>query len=185
MTVPSSPRPFRFGVTVRHAPSREAWRATTRRAEEAGFDVFLVPEHLSAQLVAPVPALLAAAEATVTLRIGTFVLANDFHHPAVLQKALAPLDVLTGGRLEIGLGAGWARGEFEQAGIPFQEPGTRMERLAESVAIITGVFAPEPLSYHGTHFQIDNLAGSPPPVQRFHPPIFIGGALASVGAGGV
>jgi probable F420-dependent oxidoreductase len=169
--------PFRFGVVARNAVSAQQWAATARRAEDLGYTSFLVPDHFGAS-VSPVPALAVAGYASTTLRLGSFVFDNDYRHPALLQKDVATLDLLTGGRFEFGIGAGGDRPEYEQAGIPFDPPEVRVERLGEALAMIKGLFrsAPaEPFSFSGAHYRLAGLSGGPPPVQRPHPPILIGG----------
>ena len=156
------------------ADSAEAWTALARRAEELGYSTLSVADHLRDQF-ATTPALTAAATATHTLRVASIVYCNDLHHPAILAKEAATIDVLSGGRLELGVGAGWMLGDYEQTGIPMDSPGVRIERLAESIRIIKGLFGPDPVTHHGTHYRIDGLVGSPQPVQRPHPPIFLGG----------
>src|SRR5437867_655531 len=123
-------KPFRFGVNVRSAGSREEWAAKARRVEALGYAVLSVPDHLAAML-APLPALVAAADATRHLRVATAVLNNDFRHPVVLAREAATVDVLTGGRLQLGLGAGHMKAEYDQAGLTFDPGPTRIERLAE------------------------------------------------------
>ena len=167
-------RPFRFGVTVPSVSAGSAWAEKARRVERLGFSVLAVPDHFRDQL-APVPALTAAALATTRLRVGSLVFCNDFRHPVVLAKEAATLDVLSGGRFELGLGAGWLRAEYDQAGISFDAPGTRIERLEESVAIVKGLLAGERVTFTGRHYSIADLEGRPVPVQRPHPPILIGG----------
>lgn len=167
-------RPFRFGVQASGAVSRDEWVALAYSAERLGYATLNLPDHFGAQL-APAPALAAAAEATLTLRIGCFVFANDYHHPVVLAKEAATLDLLSGGRLELGLGAGWLRREYEQAGIPFAPAGARIDRLAESVQVLKGLFAPGPFRFAGRHYQINELDGMPKPLQEPHPPLLIGG----------
>ena len=172
-------RPFRFGVVARTADSRAAWIDKVQTVERLGYSVLLAPDHFGAQL-APLVALMAAAEASSTLRIGTFVLSAGYRHPAVLHKEIATLDLLSGGRLEWGIGAGWHREEYEQAGIPFETPGMRVERLEEAVRVVKGLFAPEPFSFTGTHYVVAGLSGGPPPVQRPYPPLLIGGGSRRV-----
>jgi len=135
-------RPFRFGVTVPSVSGGTAWAEKARRVEQLGFSVLAVPDHFRDQL-APVPALIAAALATTRLRVGSLVFSNDFRHPVVLAKEAATLDVLSGGRFELGLGAGWLKAEYDQAGIRFDAPGTRVERLEEAVTIVKGLLAGE------------------------------------------
>jgi probable F420-dependent oxidoreductase len=178
------PKPFRFGVVMARGdqgpqwlgdgPSRAAWAAKAGRVEALGYAALLVPDHF-VDVLAPIPALVAAAAATTTLRLGTLVLDNDFRHPVVTAKDAATLDVLSDGRMELGLGGGWMVEEYLQAGIPFEAPGVRAGRLEESVRIVKGLFAGEPFSFAGEHYRIDALAGWPRPVQRPHPPILIGG----------
>lgn len=167
-------RPFRFGVT---APSPEPgtdWAERARRVEQLGYATLVVPDHFRDHL-APVPALIAAALATTRLRVGSLVFSNDFRHPAVLAKEAATIDVLSGGRFELGLGAGWLRAEYDQAGIPFDAPATRVERLEEAVTIIKGLLAGQRVTFAGRHYTVTDLEGRPTPVQRPHPPIAIGG----------
>ncbi len=167
-------RLFRFGVTVPSVSAGSAWAEKARRVERLGFSVLAVPDHFRDQL-APVPALTAAALATTRLRVGSLVYSNDFRHPVVLAKEAATLDVLSGGRFELGLGAGWLKAEYDQAGISFDAPGTRIERLEEAVTIVKGLLAGERVTFTGRHYSIADLEGRPAPVQRPHPPILIGG----------
>lgn len=139
-----------------------------------GFSALVIPDHLIEQL-SPVVAMGVIAAATETLRIGTFVVNNDLRHPAVLAQDLASLDVVSGGRLEIGLGAGWNRAEYEAIGLPFEPVGTRVGRLEESVAVLKGAFADGPFSFQGEHYTITDYDAQPKPVQRPHPPFLIGG----------
>jgi probable F420-dependent oxidoreductase len=167
-------RPFRFGVSVHSNRSRQEWIQLARQAEDLGYSTLLIPDHLGEQF-APIPALLAAADATSTLRVGSLVFDNDFRHPVMLAKEAATLDVLSGGRLELGLGAGWMKPEYERAGISFERPGVRIEKLEEAVKIIKGLFADGPVNFAGQHYTITNMEGYPKPAQRPHPPIHIGG----------
>ena len=167
-------RPFRFGVSVHQARSKEDWIATARQAESWGYSTLLMPDHLGDQF-APVPALLAAAEATQTLRIGSLVFDNDFRHPVMLAKEAATLDILSGGRFEFGLGAGWERAEYEGAGLPYDAPTERVRRMEEALHIIKGLFADDPVTFSGTYYHLNDFEGHPKPVQRPHPPILIGG----------
>ena len=167
-------RPFRFGVTAPTPSGGTDWAERARRVEQLGYSMLVVPDHFRDHL-APVPALVAAALATTRLRVGSLVFSNDFRHPAVLAKEAATIDVLSGGRFELGLGGGWLRAEYDQAGIPFDAPGTRIERLEEAVTIIKGLLAGERVTFAGRHYTIADLEGRPTPVQRPHPPIAIGG----------
>lgn len=167
-------RPFRFGVQAAGVASRDEWVARAYQAEALGYDILLLPDHFGVQY-APFPALAVAAEATVSLRVGTFVAAVDFHHPAMLAKEAATLDLLSGGRCELGLGAGWLKEEYDAAGIPFDPPGMRVDRLAEALAIVKGLFRPEPFSFAGAHFRVAGLMGEPRPAQQPRPPILVAG----------
>jgi probable F420-dependent oxidoreductase len=119
--------------------------------------------------------LTAAAAATTRLRVGSLVFDNDYRHPVVLAKEAATLDLLSDGRFDLGLGAGWMASDYEQAGIPFDGPGTRIVRLEEALQIIRGLFGGAPFSFAGVHYRIKDLEGSPLPVQKPHPPILLGG----------
>jgi probable F420-dependent oxidoreductase len=167
-------RPFRFGVGAGGVISRSAFKELARRAESLGFSTLLIPDHFQEQL-APVPALLLAAESTQRLRVGSFVFGNDYRHPAVLAKEAATLDLLTEGRLELGIGAGWLRQEYEQVGLRYDPPAVRVERFEETVKILKGLFADGPFTFSGKYYQITGLENFPKPVQRPHPPILIGG----------
>ena len=174
MTSAPSPRPFRFGVQASKATDRATWIDLARRAEDRGYSVLTMPDHFDDQL-APVPALMAAADATTSLRVGALVWDNDYKHPLVLAKELATIDVLSEGRLEIGIGAGWMITDYEQAGMPYDRPGVRIDRFEEGLAIIKGLMGPDPFSFSGTHYTITGHNGTPKPVQAPHPPILIGG----------
>jgi probable F420-dependent oxidoreductase len=167
-------RPFRFGALVRVGHSRDEWRGKARRAEDLGYATFLVPDHFRDQ-VAPAVAIMAAADATTAIRVGSLVFDNDFRHPAVVAKDAATLDVLTGGRFELGLGAGWMRADYEQTGLPFDPARVRVDRLEEAVRIVTGFFAGEAVTFKGEHYAVSELPGLPRPVQRPRPPLLIGG----------
>lgn len=167
-------RPFRFGVMAFTADSRRAWEEKARRIEASGYDVLIVADHLTNELPA-VPSLIAAAYATSTIRIGCTVFANDFKHPVVLAQEAAMIDMLSEGRFEFGIGAGWLKDEYERAGIPFDPPGVRIARMVEGLHVIKGLWGAESFTYNGAHYTITELDGTPKPVQRPHPPIFIGG----------
>jgi len=166
--------PFRFGVNVRTAASWAEWADKARKVEALGYAVLLVPDHL-AELLAPLPALAAAAAATTRLRVGTAVLNNDFRHPALLAREAATLDVLSDGRLELGLGAGHMQSEYEQAGLAFDPGATRVERLGEAVVILKRLLEGESVTFAGRHYRVTGHSIHPRPVQRPRPPVFIGG----------
>jgi probable F420-dependent oxidoreductase len=169
----ASLRPFRFGAGAFTAASAAEWSDLARRVEALGYDTLLMPDHFSSRF-APTPALAAAALSTTTVRVGTTVFANDFRHPAMLAKEMATLDLLSGGRLEVGIGAGWKKSEYEQAGISFESPGVRVERMQEAVHVLKGLWGDGPFTFSGRHYAIRGLENWPKPVQRPHPPIFIG-----------
>lgn len=170
--------PFRFGVTAEHAQSRDALIALAQRTEAAGYATLLIRDHFIAEpfgsQLAPLPALTLAAAVTQTLRVGTMVIDNDYRHPVMLAKEAATLDLLSGGRLELGLGAGWARDEYTAAGMPYDAPGVRITRLAEAVRILRGLWAGDAFSFTGEHYTVTGLTSYPMPVQR-PLPLFIGG----------
>lgn len=167
-------RPFRFLATVDGYPSFAELTGVARKAEAVGCSTLVLPDHLIGQY-APMPLLAVVAAATERLRVGTFVLNACLRHPAVLAQDLATLDVLSGGRLEIGLGAGWNKPEHDAIGIPFEPTGVRISRLTEAITILKGCFADGPFSFSGEHYTITGHDGVPKPEQRPHPPIFVGG----------
>jgi len=166
-------RPFRFGAQVADNKPGKAWADLGRKLEDGGYSTLFVPDHFDDQ-VAPLPAMTWVAAATSELRVGSLVFDNDFKHPVVLAKEAATLDVLSDGRLELGVGAGWMHTDYGTSGIPFDSAGVRIDKLEESVAIIKGLMSGEPFSFDGTHYTIDKLSGTPKPVQQPHPPILIG-----------
>jgi probable F420-dependent oxidoreductase len=167
-------RPFRFGVSVWSAASRDEWRGKARRAEAAGFDTLLVADHLSEGMFPPLTALVAAAEATDRLRVGTLVVNNDFRHPVLLAREAATVDLLTEGRLELGLGAGHMKHEYDEAGLHFDPPSVRVARMAESAAIVRRLLAGDALTFVGEHYQVHGHRCFPQPLQR-PVPLLIGG----------
>ena len=168
------PRKFRFGVQLSTASSGEEWAALARRAEDLGYSTLFLPDHFGEQL-APVPALMAAADATTDLRVGALVFDNDYKHPVVLAKEIATIDVLSGGRVEFGIGAGWMNTDYEQSGIPKDRDGVRIARMAEAIEIFKGLWADGPYSFKGEHYTITEMDGLPKPVQKPGPPILLGG----------
>jgi probable F420-dependent oxidoreductase len=158
--------------------TQRAWVTKARQIEDAGYATLLIRDHFIGEpfgdQFAPIAALMAAADATTTLRVGNLVLDNDYRHPVILAKEAATLDVLSHGRFELGLGAGWAKHEYEQAGLPFDAPGVRVSRLEEALQVLKGLWAPDPLTFSGIYYAINHLDGFPKPVQRPHPPILVG-----------
>lgn len=167
-------RPFQFLADARAPGTARELGERARRAEALGYHALVVPDHLIEQL-SPVPAMAAIAAATTRLRISSFVFNNDLRHPAVLAQDLASLDVLSEGRLDVALGAGWNEPEYQAIGLPFERVGARVARLAEAVAVLKGCFADGPFSFAGQHYTITDHDGQPKPVQRPHPPFLIGG----------
>ena len=171
---------FRFGVQTSEAESGEHWRDTARRVEDLGYSSLLMPDHFVHTKLAPMTAIAVAAEATSTLRIGTLVLGNDYKHPAVLAKEAATLDLLSDGRLELGIGAGWMKSDYDALGLTYDRPGVRVDRLAEAVQILKGAWGPGPFSFSGEHYSVTDYDGTPKPVQQPHPPLLIGGGAKRV-----
>ena len=167
-------KPFRFYASASGALAAGRVVEVARKAESIGYTGIVLPDHLVDQ-PAPIAFLTAVAAATTRLRVGTFVLNNDLRHPAVLGQELATLDVLSGGRLDIGIGAGWNRPEYDRIGIAFEPTRRRVERLAESIAVLKGLFGDGPLTFAGTHYRITSHDGRPKPVQKPHPPFLVGG----------
>jgi probable F420-dependent oxidoreductase len=168
-----SARKFRFGVVNRSAPTRADWRAQAAKAADLGYSTFLISEHFLGQF-AMGPALVAAADAAPSIRVGSMVCDVDFRHPALLAKEAATIDVLTDGRFELGLGAGWMLSDYQQTGLRFDPPATRFERFREAVHVLKGLFSDDPLTFHGRHFQIEGLQGQPKPAQKPHMPLLAG-----------
>ena len=166
-------RGFRFGVQVSKETTAKGWAELARRTEAAGYEVLTMPDHFTDQL-APIPALMAAASATTSLRVGALVFDNDYKHPVVLAKELATIDLLSDGRLDIGLGAGWMISDYEEAGMPYDSPKVRIDRFIEGVAVIRGAMAEGSFSFSGDHYTITNYNGQPKPIQA-RPPLLIGG----------
>lgn len=167
-------RPFRFGIQASKADSRKEWVDLAKTAEDLCFSSLTMPDHFTDQL-APVPALMSAADATTKLRIGALVWDNDYKHPVVLAKELATMDLLSDGRLEIGIGAGWMATDYEQSGIVYDRPGVRIDRFLEGLEIIKQAMTGEKFSFTGQHYKITDYVSAPMPVQRPCPPILIGG----------
>jgi probable F420-dependent oxidoreductase len=166
---------FRFGVQASRAATMADWRALARRCEGLGYSCLYIPDHFGDQF-GPLVALTVAAEATSTLHVGSLVFDNDYRHPLVLAKEAATLDLLSDGRLELGLGAGWMRTDYEQSGIEYDPPGVRVDRFAEGVEIISGLLSSDgPFSFSGKHYTIRDHTLLPRPVQRPRPPLILGG----------
>lgn len=175
-------KPFRFSIQASSPPGGFTgtaddgvrWRELAKRVEGLGYDSLTIADHLDEQW-AVTPALVSAAEATTTLTIGTLVWCNDYRHPVVLAKEAATIDLLSGGRLELGIGAGWMTTDYEQAGIPLDRPGVRIDRLAEAITIMKGLFADGPVTFAGEHYTVTGHEGTPKPLQKPGPRFLLGG----------
>ena len=165
---------FRFAVQASGAESAPAWRDLARKTEALGYSTLLMPDHFGDQW-GPVTALAVAAEATETLRVGALVFDNDYRHPVVLAKEAATLDIISGGRTEFGLGAGWMKTDYEQSGIPLDRPGVRIERMEEGLRIMKDLWHDGKCTFEGTHYTITDAEIGPRPLTQPHPPICIGG----------
>ncbi|TAK02295.1 MAG: TIGR03621 family F420-dependent LLM class oxidoreductase [Chloroflexota bacterium] len=168
------PKPFHFLASIQEVVDGPALAEKARRAESLGYHALVVPDHLIEQL-SPVVAMTWIAQATERLRVAAFVFNNDLRHPAVLAQDLASLDVLSGGRLDVAMGAGWNRPEYDAIGLPFDRTPVRQDRLVEAIAILKGAFGASPFSFGGEHYTITDYDGQPKPVQKPHPPFLIGG----------
>jgi probable F420-dependent oxidoreductase len=166
-------RPIRFGLIASGTTAAELIE-TAKSAEQQGFSSIALNDHFNST-VAPLLGLQAMAAATSRIRIATGVLNQDLRHPAVLAKELATLDVLSGGRLEVGLGAGWVKADYDQSGIAFDSAAQRIERLEENIDILQGLFSDEQCTFAGRHYSVTALDGMPKPAQPGGPPIMIGG----------
>jgi probable F420-dependent oxidoreductase len=185
-------RPFRFGLQAFDGRSAAGWFDTVRRAEDLGYATLFTSDHyfgpgaISESTghrpvdLAPLTSIAMAAARSTTLRIGCRVFACDFHHPVVLAKEMATLDLLSEGRLEVGLGAGWVRDEYDGLGVPMERPGVRIAKLAEYVEVMRAHWSGEPIDVHGDHVSVSGFAGRPVPVQQPGPPIMIGGGAPRV-----
>lgn len=167
-------RPFRFATSVTRGRTAEHWREVARRAEGLGYDTLLMPDHITDQL-APVPALAAAAAATTTLRIGSFVFDNDYRNPVMLAKEATTLDLLSDGRLEFGIGAGWNTSDYRQLGITYDPAGRRVDRMEEALTLIKRLWTEEKVTHAGAHYRVQDATVLPRPTQKPHPPVMIGG----------
>jgi len=167
-------RPFRFGVQLSAAPDGKAWRDKARQAEDLGYSTLFIPDHFGDQW-APLVALTAAAEATTTLCVGSLVFDNDYRHPVELAKEIATLDLLTEGRVEFGLGAGWMKSDYDEAGIPYDRPGVRIERMVEGLHIMKDLWSTGTSSRPGKHYTVTGAQGLPRPHTSPYPPVIIGG----------
>ena len=166
-------RSIRFGIVFTDEATGPGFTEFAKGVEQDGFSTLLVADHLHNPMACG-PLIMAAAAATSDLRVGSYVYNNDFRHPAVLAKEAATIDVLSGGRMELGIGAGWDRPEYDRAGISFDAPRTRVDRLEEALDIIDGLLEGGPVTYSGNHYRLEGMVGEPLPVQP-RIPLLIGG----------
>lgn len=167
---------IRFGLTSYGLSSAQGWKSKVERVEQLGYSTILVPDHFMEQ-TATIPALAMAAAYTDHLRVGSIVCNHDFRHPILLAKEAATIDALSGGRMELGLGAGWLKAEYQAVGLPFDPPAERVSRFEESIQVIKAFFREDSISYDGDYFHIQGGQGldkNPQAVQKPHPPILIG-----------
>ena len=171
----STLRPFRFGAGSHATATAAEYAEAARRIEGLGYDIFVVPDHFEQAWFAVGPALVTAANATTTLRVGSLVYSNNFRHPALLAREAATVDVLTDGRLEFGIGAGYYLPEYSQTGIELPPAHARVDSLREALTVIKGLWSSGPVTFGGEHYTINGMEGWPKPIQRPHPPIQVGG----------
>jgi probable F420-dependent oxidoreductase len=180
-----SDRPFRFGLVVYDGPADVGrWRELAQRAEGLGYSTLLMGDHVGQFLPfggsAPLLALADAAAATANLRVGTAMLANDYRHPALVAREAATIDVLTDGRFELGIGAGWLESDYQALGVPYDPAPTRIDRLAEAVRLMKLGWAGEVFDFAGEYYSVRDYRGLPRPIQRPHPPVAIGGGTSRI-----
>ena len=168
-------RKFRFGVTAWNAATAAEGRDFVRKVEDLGYSTVFMADHFLDTVLAPMTGICFVAAWSETLRVGHLVLGNDYKHPAIVAKEAATIDVLSDGRLELGLGAGWQRTDYDALGLAYDSPGTRIERLEEALAVVKGSWGPGPFDFAGEHYTITAYDGLPKPVQSPRPPILVGG----------
>ena len=167
-------RPFRFAVQTSTAPDAKAWRDKARKIEDLGYSTLFIPDHFDDQW-APIVGMTVAAEATTRLNVGALVFDNDYRHPIVLAKEIATLDLVSEGRVEFGIGAGWLKSDYDASGIAYDSPGTRIDRMVEGLAIMKQLWRDGSASVDGKHYTITNASGLPRPTSPTGPKIIIGG----------
>ncbi|MBP9051546.1 MAG: TIGR03621 family F420-dependent LLM class oxidoreductase [Ilumatobacteraceae bacterium] len=173
-TIGAHARRFRFGVEMQGPFDATTWAESAREIEALGYSTLFVPDHFH-QGLGPITAMATAAAATTTLRVAPLVLACDFRHPAVLARELASIDLLSGGRLEVGLGAGYNPLDYQRSGLTMDPPGVRVDRLIEHTRVLRQLFANGPVTFAGRHYRINDLEGTPKPATTGGPPIIIAG----------
>ncbi len=177
---------IRFAAQVAEAPSGPDWIAKARRLEELGYDSIAVPEHMVGSGWSSMLALTAAATKTTRLRLGNLALNNDLHNPVALAREAATLDVISDGRYELGLGAGWFQRDYRRTGLKFDRGGVRVARLREAVGLLKPLFTGDEVTFVGDFYAVERAECRPATVQKPHPPILIAGGgpeiLAFAGA---
>ena len=167
-------KPFRFGVQLSTAASGKEWREKARKVEDLGYSTLFIPDHFGDQW-APTVAMTIAAEATEQINVGALVYDNDYRHPVVLAKEMATLDLATEGRVEFGIGAGWMKSDYDEAGITYDEPKVRIDRMVEGLEIMKQLWRDGTATFQGEHYTVTNAQGFPRPHSQPHPKIVIGG----------
>jgi probable F420-dependent oxidoreductase len=165
-------KPFRFGVQISNATDAAAWRDKAKKLEDLGYSTLFMPDHFGNEL-APMPAIAMAAAHSTTLKIGALVFDNDYKHPAILAKEAATIDLLSDGRLELGIGAGWMKTDYDALGLDYDPPAVRVDRFEEALHVIKQCFTGEQFTYNGAHYRITDYASFPKPAR--HLPILVGG----------
>jgi len=169
----TSPK-IEIGVEMMGPLEGHTWAQTAVVLEDSGFSTMFAPDHFD-EGYGPITAMATATAATSTLRVATAVFCGDFRHPAVLARELASIDLLSEGRIEVGLGAGYQVNDYRASGLTMDPPKVRVDRLIEYVAVLKGLFGSGDFSFAGEHFQIDALDGTPHPHTPGGPPIFLAG----------
>jgi probable F420-dependent oxidoreductase len=167
------PHPFRFGVQLSSLPA-SGWADRLRRIEALGFSSVFWPDHFGDQWE-PVAALAAAAAVTQRLNVGALVYGVDYRHPVVLAKAAATIQLLSGGRHEFGLGAGWMQTDYDEAGLRYDRPGLRIERLDEALQIVRSLWSQDKTSFAGKHYRVKDVARAVALGGLAAPKILVGG----------
>ena len=168
-------RRLRFATQTGGAPSGEEWLARAKRIEALGYDTIAMPDHMVGGAWAAMPALAALAPVTNTLRLGTLVIDNDFRNPVVFAREVAALDVISGGRFELGIGAGWLDRDYQGTGIPFDRGRVRVARMAEAITLMKRLFTEEQVDHEGTYYRVTKAECRPKTVQQPHPPLLVAG----------
>ena len=179
MTEPPLRRPFRFSSPATGCNTRRELIDRAKLLEDLGYSAVTIADHFNDQL-GPIATLMAIADATTGIRIAPMVFSNDYRHPAALAKEAATLDLLSDGRLEFGLGAGWKASDYATTGITFDDAVDRIDRMAESLSVIKALWVDGPATVSGRWYQVDGLEGTPKPLQKPHPPITVGGGSKRV-----